>query len=47
VLPDILDFFFEIPFEFHWAEHSTVAATVPDERRSVSSPNRNVLFLPK
>ena len=33
VLPDILDFFFKIPFEFHCAEHTTVAATVPDERR--------------
>lgn len=24
VLPDVLDFFFEVPFEFHWAEHTTL-----------------------
>ena len=33
VLPDVLDFFFEIPFELHCAEHTTAAATVPDERK--------------
>lgn len=24
VLPDVLDFFFEVPFEFHWAEDTTL-----------------------
>ena len=24
VLPDVLNLFFEVPFEFHWAEHTTL-----------------------
>jgi hypothetical protein len=24
VLPDVLNFFLEVPFEFHWAEHTTL-----------------------
>jgi len=37
VLPDVLDFFFEVPFEFHWAEHTTLGRYPTSREETVSA----------
>jgi hypothetical protein len=42
VLPDVLDFFFEIPFKFHRAEHTTLGGHRTDDRAFPSGRRRCV-----
>ncbi len=41
VLPDVLDFFFEVPFKFHRAEHTTLGGHRTDSGR-VRPPVRHI-----